>query len=152
MTFDEAVAAYSKSAGENAPQPDRDKSHYEAWSEGRWRLAHSSGILIADIYSDGRQEIFREVFKDARAAESTGLPSPTVLWIAGIVFVTLAFYGWASGGWERGYARKREESRQRYQRSKERVKAINQMSDEEYYRRRAWEDAPSGQTRGGDTY
>jgi hypothetical protein len=81
-----------------------------------------------------------------------------VFWGVIIAFAALAFYGWASGGWDRGYEReriKRIERGRRLKISADRNAAIiEKMSPEE--RRAAesdyWRDAPIGRTIGGDTY
>jgi hypothetical protein len=84
-------------------------------------------------------------------ANTTG--SNVVLLIVGLLAVG-AFYGWASGGWERGYERERKEADERNAEIGRSLERAFQMPHEDYKRARrdAYRDAPVGQTRSGDTY
>ena len=52
-----------------------------------------------------------------------GFPAGCLLWIAG--FAILAFYGWASGGWERGYRAQEQRNRDRYTRDMQKLQELD---------------------------
>lgn len=70
------------------------------------------------------------------------------------IFVVMAFYGWYSGGWERGYQRERLQQQQRGRETLEGLERAYQVSPEKHQQALddAYGDAPVGRTRGGDTY